>query len=244
MVKSAQRTLEVLELFEKLRRPVRVSEIAKLLRYPQSSTSVLVNSLRRLGYLNFDPDTHSFAPSIRMALMGGYLTFDGVDSGQILDMLSSVRDRTGCATILSTRNNQHLQYVYTLDAPSEVLVSLTPGALRPLTRSAAGIVLLTKCGEAEVGRILRRWNARREADDRDALASVLAEIEAARESGHAFLLRRLEPTMGSLAVLLPFRDSFGKPLAVSISGSADRMERVHEDLLRIIHEEILRRPAS
>ena len=48
-----------------------IAEIAELLGYPSSSTSALVNSLKQLGYLNFNVETHEFAPSVRIGLVGG-----------------------------------------------------------------------------------------------------------------------------------------------------------------------------
>lgn len=239
-VKSAQRTLAILELLERLRRPARVSEIAKLLSYPQSSTSVLISSLTQLGYLNFNPETHEFAPSIRVALVGGYLRFGVLHAYQVLDLISAVRERTGMTTILSTRNGVHAQYIYALAAVGRRMMGLRAGSMRPLTRAAAGIMLLTENSDVEIGRIVRRLNTLHDAGERERLDVVLQTVAAARLDGYACVLNRLVATVGSVAVRLPIPDSFGKPLALSVNGRSSEIEANQAMLVAVMREEIQR----
>ena len=225
-----------------MRRPARVSEIAKLLNYPQSSTSVLINSLRDMGYLNFNRETHEYAPSIRVTLVGGYLRFDSVDASQVLDLMSSVRDRTGLTTILSTRNGVHVQYVYAMAEPGRRMLGLRAGSLRPLTRAAAGVMLLTECADDEVTRIARYlYNTVPNADDRERVENVLSTVNEAREDGYACIVSRLVATAGSVAVRLPFHDSFGKPLALSVSGRAEIVDETKLELVKAMRSEIEKR---
>lgn len=237
-VKSAQRTLAILELLERMRRPARVSEIAKLLGYPQSSASVLISSLKQLGYLNFNPETHEFAPSIRVALVGGYLRFDSLHAFQVLDMISAVRDRTGLTTILSTRNGVHVQYIYALAEPGRRMMGLRAGSMRPLTRAAAGIMILTECPDDEIGRIVRRLNTLHDAGEREQPNVVLRNVATARERGFACVLGRLRATVGAVAVKMPIRDSFGKPLVLSVNGRSNAIEPDQDRLVGIIRSEI------
>ena len=237
-VKSAQRALAILELLEKLRRPARVSEIAKLLGYPQSSTSVLISSLKQLGYLNFDPTTHEYAPSIRVALVGGYLRFDGLHAYQVLDLLSAVQEKSGQTVILSTRNGVHVQYIYTLAAPGRRMLGLRAGSMRPLTRASAGIMLLTESADDEIGRIVRRLNILPDAGERERLETVLQTVQEARERGYASVLGRLVAEAGAVAVKLPFRDSFGKPLALSVHDRSDQIRGAEPELVAMMRQQI------
>jgi DNA-binding IclR family transcriptional regulator len=240
-VKSAQRTLAILEIMERMRRPARVSEIAKLLGYPQSSTSVLITSLRDLGYVNFNRETREYAPSIRVALVGGYLKFDGLHAYQVLDLISAVRDRTKLTTILSTRNGVHVQYVYAIAEPGHRMLRLRAGSMRPLTRASAGVMLLTECSKDEISRIARYlYDTVPKADSRERLENVLKTVEEARLNGYACILGRLVATAGSVAIRLPFRDSFGKPLALSISGRADEIDAMKLQLVDVMQSEITR----
>jgi DNA-binding IclR family transcriptional regulator len=69
-VKSAARTLRVIEFFVEVRRRARANEIADRLGLPQSSASALLNSMVRLGYLDFDYATHTYEPTLRVAMLG------------------------------------------------------------------------------------------------------------------------------------------------------------------------------
>ena len=95
-VKSARRVLEILERFEAEKRPLGVSEIAQVLGYPLSSTSMLLNTLARLGYLNLDPASRKFAPTMSVAMLGDWiaeaigLNFAGLGGGLVLATVGAV----------------------------------------------------------------------------------------------------------------------------------------------------------
>jgi len=73
-VKSAARVLEVFECFDRVQRPASVTEIARVLGYPQSSTSELLRSLVAPGYLESEPeDRRSCSPTARLPLPGAWL---------------------------------------------------------------------------------------------------------------------------------------------------------------------------
>lgn len=237
-VKSAQRTLEILELMERLRKPARVSEIAKLLGYPQSSTSVLINSLKDLGYLNYDPETHRYAPSIRVALVGGYLRFNNLHAYNVLDMLYAIQKISRYTTVLCSRNGVFAQYAYVIPAPGRGIEGLRVGSMRPLTQIAAGLALLAESPDDEIGRIVRHLNVMPEIKARESLEDVLFNVRETRSMGFAALAGRLTRNIGSVAVTLPIHDSFGKPLAVSVAGPAEEIMAQRERLAGLVLREI------
>jgi hypothetical protein len=72
-VKSAVRALEVLELFDRLRREASVGEVARLLGYPLSSTSVLLATLTGRGYLQPGTVPFTYRPTLRLARLGAWI---------------------------------------------------------------------------------------------------------------------------------------------------------------------------
>ncbi len=74
VVKSAARVLEVFEFFAGRKAPATVGEVCASLGYPQSSTSVLLKSLLTLGYLSYDGTTRRYAPSVKVARLGSWIT--------------------------------------------------------------------------------------------------------------------------------------------------------------------------
>jgi DNA-binding IclR family transcriptional regulator len=238
MIKSAKRALEILELFEKIRRPARVSEVSELLSYPQSSTSALMNSLRSLGYLVFNPEERTFSPSLRVSLLGGWLQFGQIGREQVFELLSSIEAKSAEATILSTPDGVNVQYIYTLDGPGPIVMRFKAGTLRPICRTAPGLVLLAHFSDAEIGRIVRRSNAEADEHGQVVLADVLKLVAQARVNGYLCLAGSFRADIGTVASRLPFVDMFGKPLAVSISGPVDRIVAREAELLHIIQQEI------
>lgn len=73
-VKSASRTIQVLELFQQKKRPLRLNEIYRELNYPQSSATNLLKSLVVAGYLNYNLSTMSYLPTLKVSSLGSWLS--------------------------------------------------------------------------------------------------------------------------------------------------------------------------
>jgi DNA-binding IclR family transcriptional regulator len=236
-VKSARRALEILDLFEKLRRPASVGEIAAMLGYPQSSTSFLVNDLRRTGYLNHDRETRRFAPTMRVALLGGWIHAGSLGRTELFDMLGRIRDLAGMTSLLCTQNGVEVQYMCVMEAHRSPKLALRPGTLRPICRSAGGLVLLADRSDAEIGRIVRSINADPAARQED-LERTLRHVARTRQDGYGWIAGGVFRTIGSVAMRLPFNDILDKPLVVTIAGPASRIRTGHAALSAILREQI------
>ena len=187
-VKSARRALEILDLYEKLRRPAAVGEVARLLAYPQSSTSFLMNDLRRLGYLNYDAETRRFAPTMRVALLGGWIQAGTFGRSEIFGLLERVRELTGMTTLLCTQNGVEVQYMHVIETgASPHKLSLRPGTARPICRAAGGLVLLAERSDAEIGRIVRSINATATGKQREDPARVMRHVQRTRREGYGWI---------------------------------------------------------
>ena len=73
VVKSARRVFEVLELFDRERRPLSLKEMCAALRLAPSSGAALLKSLVALGYLDYDRGTRSYFPTMRIAFLGQWV---------------------------------------------------------------------------------------------------------------------------------------------------------------------------
>jgi len=72
-IKSAERTLRLFELFSRRQERLTVGEIARGLAIPQPSASMLLTNLTGLGYLEYDRFDRTYAPTIRVVLLGSWL---------------------------------------------------------------------------------------------------------------------------------------------------------------------------
>ena len=243
-VKSARRVLEILEHFEALKRPMGVSEIARHLGYPLSSTSMLLNSLARLGYMNLDPASRKFAPTMSVAMLGDWIVSGDEGRSRVKGVIQDARRLTGLTAVLSTRNGVDVQYVYVVRAPELNFRSRLPGAgaFRPILRSSPGVALMMELDDRQIALIVRRVRATRA--EEVSLEQVMDEVDKARAQGYAWDAGRVYADVGSVAVGLPVDDVFGKPLVLSVAGAADLIgsehKRIAGTLLRLVKRRLRR----
>ena len=126
LVKSAGRVLQILELFDEIQREARVCEIAEHLNFPQSSTSALLKSLTRLGYIDYDPAERTFLPTPRVTLLGSWLDKGPVRDGSLVRMLEHLSEATGDTVILAARNAIFSQYIRVLQARTAIRFHVPP----------------------------------------------------------------------------------------------------------------------
>ncbi len=238
VVKSAARALQMLEYFDDIRRSATVVEIAETLGYPQSSASALLRTLVTQGYLTYDARTRLYLPSLRVALLGNWISPGLVSDGALLRMMSEIGRRTGDSVMLVTRQGKFAQYIHVVQATSRARLHLTLGALLPLAASSSGYTLLSTYPDAEVRRILSRINGESLPDvptvQLPALLGILFEI---RSLGYCFKTGITTPGGGTLAMPLPVEPG-RSPLVVGIGGIAEVMRRRKDELIAILREEI------
>src|SRR5689334_13032681 len=103
-IKSAERTLALLELFSREQRPFTVGRVAEGLKMPQPSVSMLLRNLLELGYLEYDPHRRTFTPSVRVALLGSWIDRRFGDAGAIGERLSELRQAVGHTAYIGIQN--------------------------------------------------------------------------------------------------------------------------------------------
>src|SRR5262245_61250574 len=94
-VKSAERTLALFELFSIYERPMGVGVISKALAIPQPSVSMLVRNLSSLGYLEHDRVERTYVPTIRIMLLGSWISRRFTQEHNLEQRLDELMNRTG-----------------------------------------------------------------------------------------------------------------------------------------------------
>src|SRR5690606_36212941 len=122
-----------------------------------------------LGYLSYNAVDRTFAPSMRIALIGEWIRLGEVGRADLLELMNRLQRETGGTVILSTRQMAYVQYIHIIAPDTAVGPRGRPGrtrlvvagALRPIHRVAAGLMLLSDCGNAEISKLVRSINAQR-----------------------------------------------------------------------------------
>jgi DNA-binding IclR family transcriptional regulator len=215
VVKSAQRVLELFELFSDIRTGLTVADVASKLKMPQSSTSSLLRSLHTLGYLSIDPQNRTYSPTGRVALPGHWIDPQLVTEGPIIAMARELTEKTGVDSLLAIRNKLHVQVVYRRYPPNPKSHGPT-GSGSFLVLAATGHVLMCDMPDREVTLLVNATNAKLDAerpsvDPRELIAN-LAEV---RRQGFAF--GRSQRSRGHITFAVRLPDTTVEPIAFGIT---------------------------
>jgi DNA-binding IclR family transcriptional regulator len=228
VVKSAARVLEVFEYFAKRRSPASVREVCLALGYPQSSTSVLLRSLRTLGSVAYDAMTRQYSPTTRVAMLGNWIE-EG--PGSLTTLLDDVRARTGETVLLAEQNGLFVQFSQVLEAADGGRLAIAASARYPLVRNAAGRVLLAEMSDAQILRIVRRYNVQvGRADERVEEGELIEAVAQVRRTGFAQSEQGFAPGFAMIATFAPQMPSQAA-LAVAVAAPVDRLRRGRESIV-------------
>ncbi|MFN5783582.1 MAG: helix-turn-helix domain-containing protein, partial [Novosphingobium sp.] len=149
-VKSASRTLEVLELFMEERRPLRLNEIYKALGYPQSSATNLLKSMVVMGYLNYNRANMTYLPTMRVSALGNWLPQAIYREGGLISLVDEVQRRTDETVGLVMQNDLYVQYVVLKTPDHEFKMAPSEGTMRLMADSSSGLALMSRMHHRDV----------------------------------------------------------------------------------------------
>jgi DNA-binding IclR family transcriptional regulator len=233
-IKSARRVFEVLEEFDRLRRPLTLKEIADALAYPTSSAQALLKSLVVVGYLEYDRPSRTYLPTMRIAAVGRWVSEELFGAGDVLPVMRALHEATGQVIILGARSDLFAHYVHVISSDEAApLRAAGPGLVRPLGRCAVGRLLLSTLPDAEIDLIVRRINIA-EPEARLDIVALMDNIAEIRHRRHAFSRHLMSEGNGVIAVLAP-PALFGRQLALGIGAPVERLEARYDDYLQRLH---------
>ncbi len=240
IVKSVARTCQTLVYFDEVRRPLSVVEVSKELGYPQSSTSALLKSLVKLGFLSHDARKKNYFPTERVPLLGSWMNPDLFGEGTIHRLLKTISQRTQHVVVLAIKNGDEAEYVQVIRPQKSPIHHVSLGTRRPLGNSGVGRVLMSRFSDDEVSSQLRRINAYRTPDqpavDVKAFVASLAETRA-----KGYYRSTDQMVKGSGLICMPFPNHLSSRLfAVGVAAPTDVILRSENTIVEIMREEIVR----
>jgi IclR family KDG regulon transcriptional repressor len=237
-VKSAARTLQVLELFAERRTPLRLHDIHVALNYPQSSTTNLLKSMVMMGYLNYSRVTRAYLPTNRVAMLGNWLPSFLYGQRRYQDLLEELLQKTDETVVLCTQNDLYVQYVRVSTPTHRFKVPPPEGTMRLLTNSGAGLALLSQMNDRQIDKICRYTNYYElDQERRIDPVQVMQEVNRVRQTGYCFAPNR--PVAGLAAIAIPLGEELhGIPLSIGIGGLVERLSARKEELVSALQESI------
>lgn len=230
-VKSAERVMEVLEFFAQRQAPASAAQIAQELGYPQSSTSMLVRNLERLGYLTLDQAGGGYRPTLRVMQLGTWLHDELFGEGTLVSALDQLRRKTGQTVIVGIRQGLHVRSLLALRGPRLNAVRIRAGVLYPVCRSSMGRLLLGLESDLDVRRIARAANALEPIPEhRVVVDEFVKEVSATRVREWAYSEEYPSNGRAAVATLLPAVEGHPR-MALALGVSMPDLVRSRNELI-------------
>lgn len=234
-IQSVSRALRILKLFLPDRPAWGVMEVARTLRLHKSTTSRLMGTLEREGFLESDPQTGKY----RLGLQVVMLANSAARSGDLrtvvkpaMEELSRTTQETINLTVIQGAECVNLEQI---PSPHRIKNIGWIGRRTPLHCTSTGKAILAFLSPDERAKLLPRRLERYTSQTitrRDRLIKELGEI---RRRGYAVAQEELEE--GLTAVAAPILDQAGKVMAaLAVSGPSFRLppERLLDAAARVV----------
>ncbi|MGW5188072.1 IclR family transcriptional regulator [Kribbella sp. NPDC004138] len=220
-VKSAERTLDVLELLAGTEERLTLSDIARRLGMPKSSLHKLLGTMERRGWVETDEISHSrYRIGLRALLAGTRY----VDVDKIVEMvqpiLTALTDQLQEASHLGRLDGADVVYLAKRESPHPLRMYSAVGRRLPAHATAMGKAMLAQRSWEEVDQLLPaplRSLTPATITDRRKLRS---ELETIRANGFAVDDEESADLMRAVAIVLP---TPGASNAISVSAPSARL---------------------
>ncbi len=225
--RSSLRALEIFEAFRQARRPLSLSELARIADIPVSTCHGVLRALEQRGFLYY-VGSRDVYPTRRLWDLADEIRAHDPVARRLEPALAALRDDTDETVILGTRQGDAVLYLLVLESTQSIRYSSRAGERKPLHSSAIGKVMLGAMPSVELDAFLARDELPRVTRQTIVAPPALRrDLEAARERG--WTATRGENVADVMAVAAPLRIG-GRTLGVAIAGPIHRMQPAEDTL--------------
>lgn len=233
-VKSALRTLQILEAFAEAARPMSLGEVARAIDAPRSSVLALLATMVERGYLYRVGAAPSYYPTRRWLDLAHAVSESDPVSLRIRESLERLRDLTGETAIDAVLATDRSLYLDVVESRELVRFAAQPGETKPLHLSASGraqLAVLEEGARRAVVAALPAGGAGRARLNRKAL---LETVDAERRRGWSTNLGEFRPDVISVAAGF---DLHGTVHSLVIAAPRHRVEAKADQIGRLLRDE-------
>ncbi len=220
--RSADRALQIFELFATRLQPLTLSELAHGLAMPVSTCSKLIRTLQARGYLYEVGGHKAYYPTPRWLSKASAISAADPVTEFVRPFLESLRDEVGETCLLGKQAGSQLLHLNLVPGPHSIRYNGQVGDLLPLHSTASGKALLGALPLAERLELVGRLKLSRET--RDTITQrkqLLADIEQGAKRGWWTTRSENAPDVMAMAALV----DIGPDLyTISVAGPVTRME--------------------
>lgn len=217
--KIARRVVEVLEFFDEDHPQATVMDIVRRYNRPQSSTSELLSSLVGLGLLYKDPQSRSYTPTPRAALLGCSVQSGIVRDGRLPSLIDRLSAQTGLGVAVFGMVGTTIQIFCWRPGRYPLRTSQTDGLCggqqEILSDSAAGLLLLSTVPQLRRNGLLRRINSEAPEERKFVYSEMVTRVLQCQDQGVVHGIAGFGSIADVTAMLLPGQPA-GQPLAIAL----------------------------
>jgi DNA-binding IclR family transcriptional regulator len=223
--------MDMLDLFFNQRAGLTLTDISNKLGIPKSSAHAILQTMRRRGYLVWDPETKAYSIGLRvvaLAQASPVLRTIQTRARPYLERLAYSLTET---VMLGAYEADAVVCVDTVESPDPVHFTVQLGERRPLHGTSLGKLYLASLGDEEVRELLGSLGLRRlTADTIVDVDALLAELAQIRLQGYAANLSESIEGVSSFGAAIFAHGS--RPVAgVSVVGASNRIEAKSQTIL-------------
>jgi DNA-binding IclR family transcriptional regulator len=224
MSKIVDRTLDLLELFAKEKRPLSLSDIARLLKIPVSSCHDVIQAMQLRGYLYEIAPRGGYYPTLRLHAVGKEIGDNDPVLTRTEALLRALRDSLDESVLLAKVNGLDAKYLLVFEPthPLRILVKVGD-SIRSIYGTSAGKALLASLDDRALSAFLRSAKLVPLTNRTIKSATALRkDIDLGRKRG--WYLNREESLNGVTTISVTFRWS-NSVYIVTIAGPSSRLDR-------------------
>jgi DNA-binding IclR family transcriptional regulator len=222
LVKSADRTVQILEAFAAAGEPLGIAELARRLAIPVSACHGLIRTLELRGYLYELGLRKGWYPTLRWLQQARAVAAHDPMLERVAPLLEALGQATGETVVFGKRSGTEVVYLNVVESPHSIRYSAQAGERKPLHSSSAGKALLGALPAAERAALLDRLKLVRVTSNTIVRRELLEkDLEAGAQRG--WYATRGENVADVHALAAPVRID-GELHAVVVAGPAHRIE--------------------
>ncbi|WP_227938296.1 IclR family transcriptional regulator [Alkalihalobacillus deserti] len=217
LVKSVERSLNILGCFSMEQQTLTIKEIASKLSLPKSTVFRLLNTLKAKNFIEQDPDSQRYQLGYKLYDLGNIYA-DKLDLRKLsYPIMMELNKKTAETVHLNILDMGQRVCIEKIESTHQIRSSIKVGARSSLCFGAAGKVLLAFLPENEIKQII--FNEQLSAEQEEILRKDLQKI---RDTG--FIVTVGDRVIDKTSISAPVFDSMGRVIAgLSLSGPIERL---------------------
>jgi IclR family transcriptional regulator, acetate operon repressor len=222
-VKSAGRTVDLFEAFARAQTPLSLSDIARAISAPLTSSLYLIRALEGRGYLYALGASRRIYPTRKLKEVAQAISAGEPGMARIEPTLAKLRDKTLETVILATRQGGRVVYLAVLEGQQTIRYTARVGELKPLHSSSAGKALLAALSPPDRAKLVAKLSLDRvtPATITDS-AALMMDLERCSKRGYAETRGENVADVMALAKSVQIEGDF---YAIVIAGPIHRMTK-------------------